>query len=446
MAEMRETLTVPDGCRLVALVTGRPESDEETLAGLRGTDSRFYATDEPDVALEALSEETRLVVCDVQNEALDLDAFVAALDPGPTLLLLLGAGGSPDESAAGGAAVEHFLSRPFRAETLAALCRALLEATDGDDALAARDAGPALRLRAPSRFSARPLYTEATRFVEGVLRRAVHAEPADVEGARVVAERLQTSLMQSNQLLLRALEPYDRFELAPHCTNVAVIAGKIAMSLDGSLEDTRKAVQAGLLHDVGMSRLAPDILEKKGPLTDEEWKEVRRHPVYGPELIADTEADVEWLRRAIGQEHERLDGSGYPAGLEGDAIDPLARILGVADVFEAFCHARSYRSPFTAYEALERVIGMRGVRLDADVVDALSAEISVFPLDSYVQLDSGEIARVVETNPGNLMRPVVEVLWDASWEPVHPPRRVELAEAPSVSIASPLHESEVPIT
>ena len=83
---------------------------------------------------------------------------------------------------------------------------------------------------------------------------------------------------------------------------------------------------------------------------------------------------------------------------------------------------------------------------DSDVVDALVNEISLFPLDSFVLLDSGEIGRVVATNSGNMMRPTIETVWDAQWNPIAQPRRIDLAKTPGSSIVRPLHETEVPIT
>jgi len=321
--------------------------------------------------------------------------------------------------------------------TLAALSRSL-----PSDASAA----PSLRGRRPEQFSARPLYGRALTAVRAALDAAEVGSAPDLDPLRVTAEQIHTSLIQSNLLLLRALEPYKRFDLATHGVNVGIFAGKIAMGLDLAIDRTLDAIQAGLLHDIGMRRLPRHILEKEGTLTDEERAEMQQHPELGAQLIDQMGEEHRWLATAIRQEHERFDGSGYPQGIEGDAIDQLAQILGVADVFEACSHARSYRSPFTAYEALERVATMRGNAFSTDTVDALTNEISVFPLDSYVLLSTGEIGRVVSMNPDNLMRPTVEVLWDASWKPVPDPTRHALTERPEVAIERPLHESEVPIT
>ena len=132
-------------------------------------------------------------------------------------------------------------------------------------------------------------------------------------------------------------------------------------------------------------------------------------------------------------------------GLTGGAIDPLARIIAVADVFEALSHPRTYRSPNTALEALEQIATMGGEWFDPGVVSALVNEISAFPLDSFVQLTSGEIARVTSTNPENLFRPEVEVLWDTDWTRIDPPRRLDLSSEPGITVARLLMANELPL-
>ncbi len=448
MREMSTEATMPETASVVALLSGRRDVDEVTIAALRLVEPHVFCSDDVGQVLAAVRSGTNLVICDGDNAGFDLAKISQYLDghPRTTLLVLLGEGESPESRYGPDTTpIDHFLCRPYREETLAALCRLLLEHGRAPVQHAA-GAPPPLRIRQPARFSTRPLYGEAARFVGSVFESVQMGGGPDVDGARVLAERLQTSLMQSNQLLLRALEPYDRFELGTHCVNVAVVAGKIAIGMELSLGDTHRAIHAGLLHDIGMARLPLPILEKEGPLTDEEREEIRRHPGYGADLLAGSAAETEWLSVAVRQEHERMDGSGYPSGARGSEIDLLARILGVADVFEAFSHARFYRSPFTAFEALEKVVAMRGEQFDAAIVDALASEVSVFPLDSYVQLSTGDIARVIGTNPENLMRPIVEVLWNGSWEPLSPPDRLDLAATTEISISQPLHETEVPIT
>lgn len=429
--------------RVVALVAEEPEREATVREALADLDAEVAFAHEPEAVLDVADPEAvDLVIADAaaaRPEDLWSRLTEAAAGEPPTLLVLLEPGRGEDDLAS--PALTHFLARPFRPETLAALAWRLIER--------GRRRGHETRPvqgRRPVRFSARPLYADAVRYARESLERAAEGRSPEMDRARLLAERIHTSLRQNNLLLNRALEPYKRFEIPTHCANVAVFAAKISLGLDRSLEETLRVVQAGLLHDIGMARLPAAILRKSGPLSEEERAEMQRHPLLGAELVEALGDEFAWLARAIRQEHERAHGHGYPEGLEGPRIDPLARILGVADVFEAFSHARAYRSPFTAYEALEKVMAMRGDHFDPEIVDALANEISVFPLDSYVKLSTGAIGRVVATNPENLMRPTVEVLWTDSWAPLEEPEVVALEAVPEITIERPLHESEVPIT
>lgn len=432
---------------VLALLSGDEELDRPTREALSSLSVPWREAEGPADVLTAGGGAASLVVLDAAAPDAHPPDVIASLagtsPPPPPVIVLLPEPRPPEEAYGAEAGIRHWLCRPFQPETLAAVCRALAAPVlPGEGRLAE----PSVRVRGPARFSARPLYAEATAFVREAFDRARAGERPVIDPARLLSEKIHTSLLQSNLLLLRALEPYKRFELPEHCVNVAIIAGKISMGLDHPLAETHRVIQAGMLHDIGMTRVPERILLKEGPLTDREREEVERHPLYGAEILGKLGKQAESLARVVRQEHERVQGQGYPEGLEGDAIDPVARVIGVADVFEAFSQVRAHRSPFTLYEALEKVTSMRDEYFDRGIVDALAREISVFPLDSYVQLNTGEIGRVVATDAANLMRPTVEVLWNEQWTPLPEPRRVDLGEAPDISIVRPLHEAEVPIT
>lgn len=435
--------------RIVALLSGdegRDEAAREALSRLEARTSVVVTTDAPEAQAAAAGSETLWIV-DAANGGLSIESFLEEL--GDTPAILLRDTGATVETIPDG--FDHCLTWPYRSRTLAVLLGDLLDAmtsqgVDDDVVEAPGEETPRVLARAPSLFKSRVLYTESCRYVEGVLSDVVAGRKPKVAEARILAERIHTSLLQSNRLLLMALEPYERFELPAHCANVALLAGKITMGLGWGVDGVLRAIQAGLLHDIGMARLPDRVLLKAGKLSEDEWELVRQHPHNGAEIIGRLGEEYEWLRLAVAQEHERMNGQGYPEGLTGEEIDGLARVIAVADVFEAFSHPRTYRSLFTSYEALERVVGLRDDSLSGDVVAALVDEISAFPMDSFVMLSTGEIGRVVHTNPTNLMRPVVQTVWNPMWEPVDEPRTLDLAEETTVSVTRPLHETELPIT
>jgi HD-GYP domain-containing protein (c-di-GMP phosphodiesterase class II) len=303
-----------------------------------------------------------------------------------------------------------------------------------------------VRARSPNPFAPNRLYEEAQEYVERTLAAVREGRDPDVDQGRLLAERMHTDLLRGNGLINRSLEPHDSYDLASHCVNVAVLAGKIGLGLVSEVEDAVDVIHAGLLHDIGMARLPEKMLRNQGSWSDREREALHEHPLLGAEILERSAPRAEWLRRAVLQEHERARGQGYPHGLFDRDLDPIARILGVADVFEALSHPRTYRSPFTALQALERVVGMQEEYFSPRVVSALVNEISAFPLDSYVQISSGEIGRVVATDPGNILRPRIELVWDAEWKRVSEPVTLDLASRPDLTVARALTDSELPIT
>lgn len=433
---------------VVAILAGEEELDAAARGGLEELDQEIRVYEDPGEALEAIREAgPDLVIVDAAVPGADPAAFREALSeravsPEDQLLVVLAPGRTGPPPVPAG--IRHYLSRPFPPDALRAYAASLLGASTAGVERAARGSG--VRPRLPSNAAVQRLYGEAGRWVGAMLDRARAGEELEISRCRPIAEEILTDLLRSNALVLKSLEPHGSYDLPSHCVNVAIMAGKIANGLAYDLERTLEVVQAGLLHDIGMAKIPGQLLVKKGPLTEVELAKIRRHPEYGAEMIAALGPRYEWMARAVRQEHERLNGQGYPQGLSGDEIDPIARILAVADVFEALSHPRAYRSPFTAFDALQKVVGMQREYFARDVVSALVNEISSFPLDSFVQLNTGEIGRVVATNPDNLLRPKVLILWDAAWKPLPEPRGLDLALDPGISITRTLHEAELPIT
>ena len=136
-----------------------------------------------------------------------------------------------------------------------------------------------------------------------------------------------------------------------HSSGVADYATRVAAELGHGPDALRALRRMGLLHDIGKLGVSSRILDKPSKLTDEEFAQVRRHPVHTSEILLRVPAFAPLAADAAAH-HERIDGRGYPDGLAGDAVTENARILAVADVFEALTATRPYRGPLPADEAL----------------------------------------------------------------------------------------------
>ncbi len=193
-----------------------------------------------------------------------------------------------------------------------------------------------------------------------------------------------------------------------HCINVSMLAMLIGKWLRLKPEDNHLLVQAGLLHDIGKSRIPMSVINKPGKLTEDEFIEMKKHSEYGYYLVQYMEGIDKRVPEAILYHHEREDGSGYPMGLLGDQIPLYAKILAVADIFDAMTANRSYKlkhSPFDVFDLMQN--GCFGF-LDPIVLNTFLANISHYYIGNKVRLNDGRIAEVVYINSQQYGKPVLK--------------------------------------
>jgi HD-GYP domain-containing protein (c-di-GMP phosphodiesterase class II) len=210
--------------------------------------------------------------------------------------------------------------------------------------------------------------------------------------------------------------------LLQHCVNVAVQGAKIAMGLGYSEDELKRLSLAALIHDVGMGEIPEQIWTKKGSLSTAEVAEMRKHPVYGYERLK----SLDEIAKVVLQEHERMDGSGYPHGLSGGDINEFSYIIGVADIYDSLLHTRPYRNKrYSSFEAIKEIVTREKQRFPTSVLKSLVAHF-LFPVGSKVELNSREKAEVIEENRANPMRPVVKITHDKDDRSFEKPRIVDL--------------------
>jgi len=297
--------------------------------------------------------------------------------------------------------------------------------------------GPA----APPERGVRPeaLYYQATlQEIHRILTAASSKKPADLGALPRITAGLARALATGDDVLLQALEPGEpELDLARHQVNVAVLAVKIGQGAGAKEEELPWLALAGALHDVGMLAVPSAILQKAGPLTQEERLVVQGHPDAGFQMLRALGAGFEWLANVAAQEHERDDGSGYPRGLQGEQIHDYAKIVGLADTYEALTHSRPYRQTMPGTEVFKEIVLAERRHFPDRILKGLLQGLSAVPIGSLVRLNTREFARVVATNPTLPLRPVVEVVTSAKGEPLARRRRVDLATTTLLYIMNP---------
>ena len=194
-----------------------------------------------------------------------------------------------------------------------------------------------------------------------------------------------------------------------HCINVAMLSMLIARWLRLGEEETEEVEKAGLLHDIGKSRIAPSIVNKPGPLLPHEFEEIKKHPAYGYEILKGVEGLPDEICRGVLMHHEREDGSGYPAALKRESISEYARIIAVADIYDAMTSDRTYlrkQSPFSAFEYLESVSLKE---LDTRITEVFLENAPSFYVGEKFFLNSGEICEIVFIDPKKPSKPLIKI-------------------------------------
>jgi HD-GYP domain-containing protein (c-di-GMP phosphodiesterase class II) len=163
---------------------------------------------------------------------------------------------------------------------------------------------------------------------------------------------------------------------------------------------------AGLLHDVGKTKIPPEILNKPARLDPEEFELIKQHSAFGYRMLKERGDYNEAIELGVLQHHEKMNGTGYPLGAPAEQISSYARILTVADIYDALVTERPYKSAFSQRDAVEMIMSMTS-ELDMEAMRAFLESTILYPVDSYVELSNGEIARVVKNNPQFILRPTV---------------------------------------
>jgi HD-GYP domain-containing protein (c-di-GMP phosphodiesterase class II) len=201
-------------------------------------------------------------------------------------------------------------------------------------------------------------------------------------------------------------------EMAKSSVNAAILSALIAQELKLPNHKVMQIIIGALLHDVGMLRLPREILDKRGGLSEAELQRMKNHPLYTHKIVSKELLYPEDVGLIALQHHERWDGEGYPRRVSGNAIDMGARIVSVADAFEAMVSQKSYRNSMMGYQAMKNLLSDNSRRFDPDVLKAFIQTMGIYPIGSIILLNNGALARVTEVHGDAPLRPKIRVLID----------------------------------
>jgi len=196
-------------------------------------------------------------------------------------------------------------------------------------------------------------------------------------------------------------------QAAAHAVNVCVFATLFGLYLGLSEEQIEHIGIGALLHDIGKAQLPPEILDKPGPLSPDEWKVVKHHPVEGVELAFEDRSMPREVREIILMHHERIDGKGYPWGLGPKNIPDHVRVVWLANTYDSLTSERVYRAALPPDEALQAMYNDRDNSVGAELVQAFIHCLGIFPIGTVVELNNGALGVVIDSPLDNRLKPTV---------------------------------------
>lgn len=226
-----------------------------------------------------------------------------------------------------------------------------------------------------------------------------------------IAEELLESVLSNKNILLSLVDikSMDNYTYS-HSVNVAVISIIIGISLNLSKRKLTYLCIGALVHDIGKSFIPKEILKKPGKLTPEEFEIMKCHSIYGYDFLKKSFSLSSYIKLIVLQHHERFDGLGYPKGIIGNKINYLARIVSIADVYDALTSDRPYKRAMCPSDALEYLMSNTGTLFDYDIINIFCKIVVPFPQGTIVSLSNGDVGIVEETFPNFPLRPIVKII------------------------------------
>ena len=228
-----------------------------------------------------------------------------------------------------------------------------------------------------------------------------------VEATHNISNELMNTILADDAVAVdvNMLKVSDEYTFK-HSVDVATIAMIIGQKYGLDRDEIHDLGTAGLLHDVGKSQIPTEILNKPSKLTDEEFERMKQHSTFGYRILQEKGTFSNAILCGVLQHHEKVHGDGYPLGLKSDQIHVYAKIISVADIYDALVTDRPYKQAFSKRTAMEMVLAT-SKDLDIDVMKSFMGSVILFPVDAIVELSNGEMAKVVKNDAEYPMRPTV---------------------------------------
>ena len=279
------------------------------------------------------------------------------------------------------------------------------------------------------------VYSHAVATIKNIFTLTKRTLDADISVIKDTVNDIMTRIIDNETVMLQltGIRDIDNYTYL-HSVDVCIYSIILGKKLGYGNEPLTALGMGAILHDIGKCKVPLEILQKPGKLTDEEFYEMKLHTVHGCEIIRHTYCMGTKVANIAFQHHEKWDGSGYPMGISANVIDPLARIVALADVYDALTSDRVYKKRELPHIAAEYIKQNSGTLFDPFIVDLFLNSIAVYGAGTLVLLNTGEVGSVVSSGSVSGERQKISVFSNKAGPPVLHPYIVDLNQNRDVEI------------
>ena len=277
--------------------------------------------------------------------------------------------------------------------------------------------------------SARIVQQEAHTIIREVMQDVRLGKNVESEKVKVVVSRMIESIFRNRDALasLTRIKEYDDYTFV-HSINVCILCLTLGRHLNFHAEELQQIGIGALLHDAGKMKVPLQILNKPGRVTEEEFFEIKKHPLYSVEVLEKAGGIPEASKQIALQHHERYNGRGYPYNLQGEEISKFGQISAIVDVYDAITSDRVYKKALSPYEGMQKIYEWAKIDFNQTLVERFIQCVGIYPIGTFALLDTGEMGVVSSINHEKLLRPNIHLIYQNFKNRYPQPMVVDLME------------------